>query len=356
MTVFDAGVETDVLDGRAYLIMELVDGPDLHRKLSLHSSSRQGRLSGAETAAIGLGIATALTHIHRHGTVHRGVKPANILIGGTGNRQRAMQPKLADAGIAALTQRRGPQKGEFNGTAAYFSPEQAAGEVITAAADIYSLALVLFECLTGEVSYTGEAVPSATGSPHGRPHIPATLGHEWVELLTVMTDRDPAARPTSVEVAAALRAFSGHQADDGDRAMAMSAPTELVRTIPDSGSVGATPTGGSPSENRSPQTSSMPTVSGTNALQPASGWTGSRLDLPEEDEHRRNHPGRTPAKRRSRRPVRWLIIALIVAIALMAGATALTLTPDTGSSPVDYPAVPGELGPHLENLQESVQR
>ncbi len=355
VTVFDAGIDTVTLDRRAYLIMELLESPDLHRARSLAGSDAQYRLSEAEVTTIGVGIATALAHIHHRGIVHRDVKPANIRTGETGNRHRSAHPKLTDVGVAGFAERRQPDEtGLFTGTAVYFSPEQVSGGALTAATDVYSLALVLLECLTGEVAFPGEAVPSAAARLHRRPHIPARLGHEWVELLTNMTDRAPAARPRAAEVAATLCTVAGLQTDIADRATETSAPTEKVRTVARPGSEDASTR--LPSANPRPHTSPMTTVEGANASRPHVRWTGSRLHLPEEDETHRNRAEPIPGKRRVPRLARWAMVALIVAIAILTVATALALLPDTGGAPVDYPAVPAELGNRLEELQESVGR
>lgn len=357
VTVFDAGIETETgaSDRRAYLVMELIESRDLHRARQLARSNGQGRLSSTETTTIGIGVAKALAHIHNHGIVHRDVKPANILPGGASNRHRTGHPKLTDFGIAGLVQRRQPDEtGQFPGTATYSSPEQASGGAITAATDIYSLALVLLECLTGEVAFPGAAVPSAAARLHRNPHIPTGLGRDWIKLLTIMTAHDPSARPTAVEVTAALRSIAGDQRGNGYQGTGTSAPTEQVSTITDTGS-GQTPTRWS-TEDPGPHTSPMSTVSGANASQPHPRWTGSRLYLPEEDETHRNHAGRTPGKRRPHRLLAWTVAALTLTIAIIAVLTALTLIPDSAPPPVDYPAVPAELGNSLEDLQESINR
>jgi eukaryotic-like serine/threonine-protein kinase len=94
--------------------------------------------------------------------------------------------------------------GSFVGTAAYVSPEQAKGEPLGPPSDIYSLGLVLLECLTGVVSYPGEPLPSALARLLRAPDIPAGLDQPWIRLLTAMTETEPAARPSAREVAMAL--------------------------------------------------------------------------------------------------------------------------------------------------------
>jgi len=94
--------------------------------------------------------------------------------------------------------------GAFVGTAAYVSPEQARGEALGPPSDIYSLGLVLLECLTGVKSYPGDPLPSALARLLQGPDIPTNLEPHWVRLLTSMTATDPATRPSAREAAMAL--------------------------------------------------------------------------------------------------------------------------------------------------------
>src|SRR5206468_2739424 len=91
------------------------------------------------------------------------------------------------------------------GTAAYLSPEQAAGEPIGPATDVYSLGLVLLECLTGRIAFPGSIVESATARLSRGPEIPADLPEEWRGLLAAMTARDPADRPPLGDLMLAFR-------------------------------------------------------------------------------------------------------------------------------------------------------
>jgi serine/threonine protein kinase len=93
------------------------------------------------------------------------------------------------------------------GTARYLSPEQAAGEDVGVASDGYSLGLVLLECLTGEKPYQGNVVETTVARLTRPPEIPASLG-PVAQLLCQMTAREPAERPTMVEVASRLRSLA----------------------------------------------------------------------------------------------------------------------------------------------------
>ncbi|HEX9089042.1 MAG TPA: serine/threonine-protein kinase [Arthrobacter sp.] len=200
VTLFDAGAETRTRgESQPYLAMELVDGKDLKDRL------RHGPVTGNDLAVIGEGVAAALAYVHAKGIVHRDIKPANILLvqvrPGT-----LLQPKLSDFGLArSLDASRLTSAGMMLGTAAYLSPEQAMGADLGPASDIYSLGLVLLECLKGELEYTGSAVESAVARLQRAPVIPASVPSEWARLLRAMTAMDPLDRPDAAAVEASLR-------------------------------------------------------------------------------------------------------------------------------------------------------
>ncbi|WP_230209167.1 GAF domain-containing serine/threonine-protein kinase [Nostocoides sp. HKS02] len=200
VTLFDAGADvSDDHRPRIYLVMELIDGPDLRDRLA------QGPLRSLDVAQIGSDLAKALTYVHDHGVVHRDVKPANIMMFDYGHDAARVRAKLTDFGIAVLMEAPlSGGNGSFIGTAAYVSPEQAKGEPLGPASDIYSLGLVLLECLTGVKSFPGDPLPSALARLLHGPDIPASLDPQWLELLTVMTATDPGSRPTAADSARAL--------------------------------------------------------------------------------------------------------------------------------------------------------
>ena len=146
------GVDAGELQGRPYYVMPYVEGESLRGRLE-----REGQLPVADALRIAREVASALDYAHRHGVVHRDVKPENILLSDDG------QALVADFGIALAVQHAGgsrlTQTGLSLGTPQYMSPEQAMGErLITPRADIYALGAVLYELLAGEPPFTG---PSA---------------------------------------------------------------------------------------------------------------------------------------------------------------------------------------------------
>jgi hypothetical protein len=151
VSVFDAGED----DEARYLISELVEGATLDRL------QREGRLSDRDVLRIGLTLAGALAHAHDRGVIHRDVKPQNVIVPDVPEEGRAAA-KLTDFGVAHLA---GDEPltmtGDVVGTLAYMAPEQAAGERVDDRADLYSLALVLYEALAG-VNPVRAASPAAT--------------------------------------------------------------------------------------------------------------------------------------------------------------------------------------------------
>jgi serine/threonine protein kinase len=138
--VYDAG-ETE---GNPYIVMEYVPGDTL---------AQRGKLTHAEVVPLARQACAGLQHAHNAGLVHRDVKPANLLV------RDDDVLKIADFGIARAAElTRLTQHGTVLGTAAYLSPEQAAGEEVTGAADIYSLGAVVYELLTGRPPYEFESL------------------------------------------------------------------------------------------------------------------------------------------------------------------------------------------------------
>lgn len=143
VNVYDVGNDGNIY----YIVMEYIDGFTLKELIS-----SKAPFTDEEAVGIGLQIGAALEHAHKNGIVHRDIKPENILITKSGNIGTI---KVTDFGIAkATTSKTSPI--DFMGSVHYFSPEQAKGENVDTRSDIYSLGIVLFEMVTGQLPFTGE--------------------------------------------------------------------------------------------------------------------------------------------------------------------------------------------------------
>ncbi len=236
VTLHDAGLHEDA-DGRTtgFLVMELVDGEDLRKLL------KKGPLPAAAVAQVGADLADALAYIHSQGVVHRDVKPANILMFHSGENDTRLYPKLTDFGIARMVDATmATAVGATIGTANYLSPEQARSGAIEERSDIYSLGLVLLECLTGEKAFPGPVVEAALARLLRDPEVPAWLGPDWAALLTRMTARNPQDRPHAHDVALLLRA----QQDDGAGFSGVGTPLPPPAAAPGAQDDGDVSTGG----------------------------------------------------------------------------------------------------------------
>jgi len=189
VTVIDRGEE----DGRQYIVFEYVEGENLKGLLS------HGALPVDQALRYGLQIAGALDFAHKRGLVHRDVKPQNVLLTEEG------EPKVTDFGIArSVDVQSVTQSGTVLGTSDYIAPEQARGEQVDQRTDIYSLGVMLYELLTGEVPYSGDNFV-AVAMQHLHDPVPSVLDQRRdvpVRLDLAMQRamaKDPADRFDSME-------------------------------------------------------------------------------------------------------------------------------------------------------------
>jgi len=140
VSVYDRGEA----EGTYYIAMEVIEGRSLKELIMT-----RGPLPIAQALAYTHEILEALRFAHRHGIIHRDIKPHNILIG--------ERLKVTDFGIARAGASQMTEAGSIMGTAQYLSPEQARGAPVTASSDLYSVGIVLYEMLTGKVPFTGDS-------------------------------------------------------------------------------------------------------------------------------------------------------------------------------------------------------
>ncbi len=153
--------EACVLDDAFYLISELVEGHTLARLIA------DERLEDEEVLEIGLALAGGLAHAHARGVIHRDIKPHNVLVPDAPQEGDEVA-KLADFGGASIVGEDAlTRTGDVLGTLAYMAPEQSEGDVVGAEADLYALALVLYEALSGVNPVRGPT-PAATARRIGR--------------------------------------------------------------------------------------------------------------------------------------------------------------------------------------------
>jgi eukaryotic-like serine/threonine-protein kinase len=268
VTVIDRGDD----GGRQYIVFEHVDGENL-KELVL----RSGRLSVRRALELALSVADGLAFAHDHGLVHRDVKPQNVLLSSEG------EVKVTDFGIArSLHMEHGvTQTGTVLGTGEYLAPEQASGKPVSPATDVYSLGVVLWELLAGDVPFVGEnfvavALRHVNEPPpplrERRPDVSPRLDAAVQRALA----KDPARRfPSMTAFAKELRACLAEA--EGEAAPPPPPPPEddLAMTV-------VTPPAPAPARQRS----------------------------------------RPPARRR-RRPLAWVLLALVVAGAAFAAVLLL---------------------------------
>jgi serine/threonine protein kinase len=290
--LLDVGVEP-APDGtlQMYLVLELVEGRDLAARIAA------GPLGSRLTARLGEQVAQALAAVHDAAVAHRDLKPGNILLAGPPD---APDAKVADFGIARIVDgTRMTMTGTTLGTVSYLSPEQAGGDPVGTASDVYSLGLVLLECLTGSKAFQGTPAEVAAARLTAPPPVPESVSAPWRALLGAMTALDPQDRPTAAQVAEVLAGW----ADESDEPVTV--PLGLA----------AVPLG---------------------LAAPRRGWRGAL---------RRGGAGRGVA---------LAVAALALGVAGVAWAVGTPDEPVTTVAPAG-PAVGGTLGAALDELAASVQ-
>jgi serine/threonine-protein kinase len=224
VSIFDSTTDEDSL----LIVMEYVDGESLKERLA------RGRLEMDAAIEVLKQIGAALDHAHAAGIVHRDVKPSNVLIAGDGN------AKLADLGIAtAVDATRITSTNDIIGTLSYIAPERLENAPDDASADVYSLAAVAFEALSGQKAQRGRTPTEIVTA--GRP---LDLREAWpaapaaaAEVLAEGLARDPIERPSSAgelvrRLSAALHAEASQASPDPEATAPLAVPAPIPSHTP----------------------------------------------------------------------------------------------------------------------------
>lgn len=207
VNMLDVGIDGDM----RYIVMEYVDGQTLKEMIR-----QRGSIHPDTAIRMTIRILAAVDHAHRNGIVHRDIKPQNILVDNQG------RVKVADFGIARLkasqttNMEEGGTTGSALGSVHYFSPEQARGEVADEKSDLYSVGVVMYEMLTGEVPFDGEtsvsvALKHVNEAPRSMRDHQEGISKALDEVVMRALCKDPAKRyQTAAEMAADLRKSISH--------------------------------------------------------------------------------------------------------------------------------------------------
>ncbi|MXM63246.1 protein kinase [Streptomyces sp. HUCO-GS316] len=228
--VRDLVVEGDLLA----LVMDLVEGPDLHRYLR-----ENGPFTPVGASLLTAQIADALAASHTDGVVHRDLKPANVLLRQNGGE---MHPMLTDFGIARLADSPGlTRTHEFVGTPAYVAPESAEGRPQTSAVDIYGAGILMYELVTGRPPFGGgSALEVLHQHLSAEPRRPSTVPDPLWTVIERCLRKNPEERPSAENLARGLRVVaegigvhaSSAQIGAAEGVGALLAPDPAPATVP----------------------------------------------------------------------------------------------------------------------------
>lgn len=218
VNLLDVGNE----DNYHYLVLEYMRGRTLKAVIS-----DKGKLPESIAAQIAIRILSALQHAHSNGIIHRDIKPGNVLVNAEGH------IKVADFGIARVAGSNTLSKNDsVIGSAHYFSPEQARGEDVTVASDIYSVGVVMYEMLTGRVPFDGDtpvavALQHISALPQPLTALESSISPAMERVVLTALSKDPKNRYRSAsDMARAIRAALNHP-DTPDTGIAFTQTTDM---------------------------------------------------------------------------------------------------------------------------------
>jgi len=328
VTLFDAHVADDA---PRYLVMEYIDGPTLQSRLLA------GPLPSKTASRVARDLGEALHVVHQAGIVHRDIKPANVLLRPSSVPGEEFHAKLGDFGIAYLIDStRVTMPGTVIGSAAYLSPEQIMGTSPGPESDIYSLGLVLLEALTGQRAFAHDGHQAALVRLTQDPVIPASVGTEWATILSDMTARDSARRPSALEAVIRVTELSTRSSGTSSGMTVADAAVTLPQRDAYSGGRSHTLIGeaGAPEV---PQRENAPTLVQPSPAPPLPLAAGA-------------HPG---GRSKEVKGLVAALFALLLACVVVVGLAMFSPNDDPAPAPT-LPALEDPLGSHLEQLLDSV--
>jgi len=309
VSVYDRGEA----EGTYYIAMEVIEGRSLKELIMT-----RGPLPIEEALAYTHEILEALRFAHRHGIIHRDIKPHNILIG--------ERLKVTDFGIARAGASQMTEAGSIMGTAQYLSPEQARGAPVTASSDLYSVGIVLYEMLTGKVPFTGDsAIEIAMKHLNDAPKPPSKIRPEIPEELDQVVLRALAKNPEDRYQTAEEFSEDLHRVEAG---LPLAPETSEAATALLAGAAIPLATDGS-----------TEVLAGTAVTQPQGPPAPPAARTPQPPYG--GYYDEPPRKRRRWLP--WLIVALLLAAAGIAGWYVFSQIQDqlAANEPVAVPNVVG---------------
>ncbi len=267
----DLVVEGDLLA----LVMDLVDGPDLHRYVR-----ENGPFSPMGAALLTAAVADALAASHADGVVHRDLKPANVLLAGTAEGEQ-MHPMLTDFGIARLADSPGVTRThEFVGTPAYVAPESAEGRPQTSAVDIYGAGVLMYELVTGHPPFRGDsAIEVLHKHLSEQPRRPSTVPDPLWTVIERCLSKNPEERPGATSLARALRVVGMGIGVHASPAAAEAALGVAALLVPDPSPARVPGSGAGRSESAPTQVLPTNTRPPAGAFGPADGYPSSSQNV-----------------------------------------------------------------------------
>ncbi|KAA9379265.1 protein kinase [Microbispora cellulosiformans] len=211
--VLGAGLDGEV----AYLATEYVPGPTLQEVVR-----DRGPLSGSSLEAVAVNVAVALQAIHSAGVIHRDLKPSNVLLSPVG-------PKVIDFGIAQVTDNTADMSGIVAGTPSFMSPEQAKGDRLTPASDIFGWGALVAYTASGHAPFSGGSIPSILYRVLHEPPQISGLDPRLRSIVDLALAKEPAQRPTAQRL---VEMLTGHEPVESVAPVATVAPAATVTGLP----------------------------------------------------------------------------------------------------------------------------